>query len=388
MSKTGEQRIVVVGGGLVGAAAALGLAALGRNVTLIDRQRPQVNAGELGVDIRNVALNPRSQTLLDSLGVWQLERVAPYKRMLVWEERGTASVEFQAQELGRSELGWLVEVSPLLNRLWTSFGDRVDVLEGRVDALEVDESVRLQLDDERIVVCDLLVAADGGQSVIRRGLGIAVDERPVNQMALASVIRTSGSHLDTAWQRFLRGGPLALLPSIAPDLLSIVWTGSVAETKRRVELTEQEFCRVITRASESRLGEVLAVDARISFPLTQQHVAEPVIGGQVVFIGDAARVVHPLAGLGVNLGFEDVSALLAIVGGADNLCSPNAWRRFSRERSLRAKTLIHALEGLNRLYRRQDPGMGLVRNLGMRWVDKASGVKHQIMREAMGLGRL
>ncbi|NKC00361.1 MAG: FAD-dependent oxidoreductase [Pseudomonadales bacterium] len=386
MNKTKEQRIVVVGGGLVGAATVLGLAAHGREVTLIDRKRPEVSAGKLGADIRNVALNPRSQSLLENLDVWTLERVVPYKHMVVWEERGTARVTFNAQELGRSELGWLIEVSPLLTRMWAAFGDRVTLIEGGVEALDVDDAVTLQLDGDRTTVCDLLIAADGGQSAIRRGLGVGVDERPVDQMALATVVRTSLSHRDTAWQRFLRDGPLALLPSIEPDLVSIVWTGSVAETKRRVELTDTEFCRLLTQASESRLGDVIAVDTRVSFPLTQQHVTDPVMGSQVVFIGDAARVIHPLAGLGVNLGFEDVSALLAIAEKTDNLCRPDVWRRFSRERAFRAKTMIRILEGLNRLYGAQDPGIGLIRNLGVRWVDNVSGVKHQIMREAMGLG--
>lgn len=385
---TAAPKIGVVGGGLVGAATALGLAQRGFAVTLIDPAQPRLEQGRLGVDIRNVALNPRSKKLLDELQVWSGERVVPYRRMYVWEERGSANLEFCASEIGRSELGWLVEMSPLLGRLREALADKVEFNSKAVAGVSSGaHGVVVQLEGGRELPFDFLFASDGGHSVVRREMGIRLIEHPVDQMALATIVRINGVHENTAWQRFLTDGPLALLPSIGPDLVSVVWSGSRAKTEARLGLSDIDFCAEMTRVSESFLGTVVAVDRRVAFPLTQQYVPHP-FKDNVLVLGDAARVVHPLAGLGVNLGFEDVQAVLEIAGSGANLGRAQAWRSFVRARTLRARSMIRLLGGLNAVYGATDPGLGLLRNVGVRWINKAGPIKHQIMREAMGIGQL
>jgi ubiquinone biosynthesis UbiH/UbiF/VisC/COQ6 family hydroxylase len=380
--------IGVVGGGLVGAATALGLARKGFAVTLIDRAEPRVERSRLGADIRNVALNPRSRMLLEDLDVWPDQSAVPYRKMHVWEERGSASLEFCAWEVGRTELGWLVEMSPLLCGIWDALADTVALNFSVVEGISKSaHGVTLGLEGGQALDFDFLIASDGGQSRVRQDMGFKLSERPVDQLALATVVRLNGTHESTAWQRFLVDGPLALLPSTRPDLASIVWSGPRTKTHARLQLSDEDFCAEITRLSESRLGEVVAVDRRVAFPLTQQYAPQP-FRDNVLLIGDAAHVVHPLAGLGVNLGFEDVGAVLAIAGSGANLSRPSTWRSFVRARTLRARSMIRLLGSLNALYGAKDPGVGLLRNLGMRWVNRAGPLKHQIMREAMGIGHL
>lgn len=381
-------KIGVVGGGLVGAATALGLARKGFAVTLIDRAEPRIERSRLGADIRNVALNPRSRMLLEDLDVWPDEYAVPYRKMHVWEERGSASLEFCAWEVGRTELGWLVEMSPLLRGMWDALADTVALKFAVVQGIsKAAHGVSLGLEGEQALNFDFLIASDGSQSRVRQGMGFKLSEHPLDQLALATVVRLNGAHESTAWQRFLADGPLALLPSIRPDLVSIVWSGPRGKTQARLELSDEAFCAEITRLSESRLGTVVAVDKRVAFPLTQQYAPQP-FRDHVLLIGDAAHVVHPLAGLGVNLGFEDVGAVLAIAGRGANLSRSSTWRSFVRSRTLRARSMIRLLGGLNALYGTKDPGVGWLRNVGMRWVNRADLLKHQIMREAMGIGQL
>lgn len=380
-----RERVLVVGAGPVGATAALKLAELGFDVTVVDRREPVKSKGKLGADIRNFAVNPRSHALLTSVINWPEEAAVPYQHMVVWEERGTSAIRFHAEDLGASELGWLIEMSPLSIALWEALEDKVRVIKGSVTGLEEGYVI---LESGERVESDLIIAADGAQSKIRSLLDVEVREHPVDQHALATVVRTECSHQSTAWQRFLIDGPVALLPSIEENLVSIVWSGSKEETERRLNLSDEAFCQTLTRASESRLGEILAVDSRASFPLTQRFMPNAVIDGRIVFIGDAARVVHPLAGLGVNLGFEDVEALLEVAKTPGSLCRPERWRKYVRGRRTRSEAMIRTLGALKTFYGTNDPGLGVVRNVGVKLLNHTPGIKHQIMREAMGLGPL
>ena len=384
-----RERITVVGAGPVGASAALKLADLGFDVTIIDRAQPKPSKGKLGVDIRNFALNPRSYGLLNSVIEWPEAAAIAYRRMVVWEERGTSSIEFRADDLGAPELGWLIEMSPLSVALWHELqrgqDAKVRTVMGNVTGVAPGQVV---LENGERIESDLIIAADGGQSKVRSLLDVEIKEYPVDQHALATVVRTELPHQATAWQRFLVDGPVALLPSIENDLVSIVWSGAKTKTQERLEASDEAFCESLTRASESRLGKILEVDDRTSFPLTQRFMPNPVIDNQIVFIGDAARVVHPLAGLGVNLGFEDVEALLAVVKTPGNLCRPELWRKYVRGRRTRSETMIRTLGTLKQIYGANNPALGVVRNMGVNFLNQAPGIKNQIMREAMGLGPL
>jgi ubiquinone biosynthesis UbiH/UbiF/VisC/COQ6 family hydroxylase len=394
VTATERSSVAVVGGGLVGATLALALAQQGFAVTLVDRDHPKVMRGELGIDIRNVALSPASQKLLQQVDIWREVTSAPYHHMCVWEEWGSGQIEFDAADVGRSELGWLVEMSPLVCAAWSKIEQAspttpIDIVLGNVIKVEPGaHAVQLHVEGQPTLSVDFLLAADGAQSVVRQQMSLPVIELPVAQVALATVVQTEHSHQHTAWQRFLIDGPLALLPSPDEHVCSVVWSQSEAKAQARLQLGEQAFCDEIGFAIEHRLGKVLAVDKRIVFPLTQQRVKHCAPHPRVLFVGDAMRVIHPLAGQGVNLGLEDVSGVLAVTARQPDLGAPGIWTRFARQRQVRSQMMMRTMATLQNIYANDNPAMSLLRNMGVSTFNAMTGLKRQVMREAMGLGRL
>ncbi len=386
--------VAVVGGGLIGALAALGIARAGRGVTLLERREPHRQRGRLGVDIRNVAVSPASRELLQSVAVWEALTPAAYGRMEVWEERGTSAMRFDAAEVGRAELGWILESSQVVRSLW-------DALERHPNArLEVGAelgglrlaSTHAVLDTDRgELEARLVVAADGGRSRVRELLSVPAQEAPTGHHALATVVRTERGHAGTCLQRFLLDGPLALLPTGDPHLSSVVWSQPAAEAERRSGLAESAFCAELERCLEARFGAVEAADDRVVFPLVQMLVSTFNPHHRVLLIGDAARVVHPLAGMGANIGFEDVRDLLAELAGLDvdqDAGAPGIWRRFARQRRLRSQMVLALMSGFRRAYGAGGPLAHWLRNTGVAWLDRAEPLKVQIMKEALGVGPL
>ena len=400
--------LAVVGAGLVGATAALLLAKRGYKVTLIDRQEPQPGPVGLGMDIRNVALSPASAELIKSIGVWPEAFAAAYDKMKIWEQWGVNDLLFDAADVDRSTLGWIVQVAPLLEGLWRQVRAKMEedaqfnVVLGQVLRIKTpllrgqlheryDKKVTLaiqQQDDVKHVVVDLIIAADGAESVVRKSLGVPATLIPTGQMALTTIVRTENNHQNTAWQKFLVEGPLALLPANDAHLCSVVWSQSEAACQRRLALTDEAFCRELEHAFESRLGKVKAVAQRQAFPLRQQLAETAMPHPRVVLIGDALRVVHPLAGLGVNLGFEDIAALLKIIQANPHFLfdDPSAGlNKFARQRHLRSESMLRALDALKRLYAQDQPAVSWLRNVGVGFFNKQLWLKRQVIREAMGL---
>ena len=385
--------VAVAGGGPVGAAAALSLADRGYAVTLVDQHRPQPGPSAFGMDIRNVALSPRSAELLKQIDSWP-EQAAAYEKMCVWEERGTSRLTFDAAGAGCGELGWLVEVAPLLARLWQRLEahPNITLVFGSVtDVAATDQRVTLSLDqggETLALSADFLIASDGAKSAVRDALKVEVRQWPTGQMAVTTLVRTERPHQATAWQRFLLDGPLALLPSMDPLLCSVVWSQSEQQAAERLTLSDTEFCSVLTRASEACLGDIQDAAPRQAFPLNQQLAATASPHRRVLLLGDALRVVHPLAGLGVNLGFEDLSELLSIAKPNVDLGQPGLWDKFARQRLLRSEIMLRSLDGLKRLYGNPDPWIGWLRNAGVGWFGRRQWLQRKAIEEATGLRHL
>jgi 2-polyprenylphenol 6-hydroxylase len=169
----------------------------------------------------------------------------------------------------------------------------------------------------------------------------------------------------------------------------VVWSQTPESAERRAALGDAAFCAELGRAVQGRLGNVEDVDRRILFPLWQQLAASFNPHPRVLLIGDAARVLHPLAGLGANVGFEDVRELLAVLEnlpGAGDLGAPGLWRAYDRRRMMRARLMLRLMDTLRQVYARGDPFSQWLRNLGIGWLNQAGPIKRQIMKEAMGLG--
>jgi len=384
--------VVVVGGGVVGAACALALAGLDLEVTLVEAAEA-ARWSPAQPDLRVFAFAPDNAALLDGFGTWRdvLDaRAQPYRRMRVWDAAGGGELAFDADAVGRRELGWIVENGLLVDRLWAALARAgVEVrTPARVEGLEQDAAgVRLRLDDGSRVEARVAIAADGAGSTLRRLAGGEVSRHDYGQRGVVAFIETERPHEDTAWQRFLPTGPLAVLP-FAEGRSSIVWTLPDARADEVLALDDDGFARELTRAFDTRLGTMRAVSKRVAFPLRRQLVQSQV-HGRVLVVGDAAHVVHPLAGQGVNLGLRDVAALRDAVSAARarnaDWTAPHRLARWARVRASENALAAHAYDGINRLFSSDGMHRTLLRGPLLGLAGRLPGVAHALWRRAAGI---
>ncbi|HET7359276.1 MAG TPA: FAD-dependent monooxygenase, partial [Rhodanobacteraceae bacterium] len=339
---------------MVGAATALALARAGFATALVEaREPPPWQAGD-APDLRVVALAPSSVALLRELGAWEAiagARACAYRHMHVWDAESGAVLDFDAAADGRAALGWIVENRLVQHVLWRALetaGVRrlcpatvagFGVRDGHVQLELVPAAAGM----DATVAARLLVAADGAASPLRELAGIGTRGRDYAQRAVVAHVATERPHAATAWQRFLPGGPIALLP-LADGRSSIVWTLPEAEARRVLALDDTAFCAEVGVASDFRLGRVTATTPPAAFSLKNQ-LAERYQHACLVLLGDAAHSVHPLAGQGVNLGLRDVvelrDTLAAARDAGRDFAAAHVLRRYARRR--RSANMLDAL---------------------------------------------
>ena len=358
MSRRMQRDAIVVGGGVVGAACALALADAGLQVALVEAGK-QAHWSREEPDLRVFAFAPDNAALLDSLGVWKdilATRAQPYRHMRVWDAAGGGELHFDADALARRELGWIIEHDLLADRLWAA-ASRAGVEHWQpasVNGLEQrDDGVRLTLESGETLDARIAIAADGANSTLRALAGIQAPTHDYDQRGVVAYVETEMPHQLTAWQRFLPGGPLALLPVDADRRSSIVWSLPDDEAQRILLLDDEAFGIALTNALGARLGATQPVSRRAAFPLRRQ-LAKTQVEGRVLVLGDAAHVVHPLAGQGVNLGLRDVAALRDSVREAKRLGrdfdAPHRLQRWARARRSDNVVSTLAFETINRVY--------------------------------------
>lgn len=384
---------VVVGAGPVALATALGLRQAGRAVVLLVDQAPSPFVASNEVDLRVYALAPDVLDLLDRLGVLggiRATRACAYRTMQVWDAGSSARLHFAAAEYGWPELGLIVEHALLVDQLWQALGTAgVDV---RVTGRERVEWEPAGADGSWFLPAQglrtrLLLAADGAQSALRAAAGIRAAEHAYGQDGLVAHVRFEQPHQDTAWQRFLPDGTLALLP-LADGRCSIVWSLPAAAAQRRRELPAAAFLDELGAAVEGRLGRALESSARRTVPL-RRLLAERYVCAPVVLLGDAAHVAHPLAGQGLNLGLRDVDLLLRqlVRVSAGELPLERALAAWERERRSENTLAVRAFEALDTLFRARGP-LAALRGVGVNLVNRFGPAKALFAQLAAGrLGR-
>lgn len=392
--------VLVIGAGMVGAAAACLLARAGYRVCVLEAGDPPAFEPEKPVGLRVSAISPGSARIVAEAGAWrQVEsrRHCPYRRMRVEDRAGGPAIEFTAGEFGLERLGTIVENDLLQWALWESLQSLAGiepVCPAAIASLELlsgDPAVRLT--NGRTFRPRLVVGADGGHSAVRGALGIDEDIVNYGQKAVVAVVATERPNAGLAWQRFGAGGPLAFLP-LADGGSSIVWTRPAAEADRLLALDDETFRATLDEAAASRgssghgFGSVTATGPRAAFPLTLR-LAKRYAAGRCVLIGDAAHVVHPLAGQGVNIGFLDAAALVeTLLRGQTAGGDPGDEQRlaaFARWRHSEAGIMARGIHGLHTLFLPES--LGPLRRLGLGVVRRSWLLREQFIRRAAGLNR-
>jgi 2-polyprenylphenol 6-hydroxylase len=397
--------VTVVGAGIAGSALAVALSGNGLSVLLLEAQPLPVSApepapGVAGFDARVSALTPRSQALLDQLGVWPAivgQRLCPYTHMTVWDAEGTGMIEFDCGEVDAPVLGHIVENRVIVSALVEQVRRCPDItllnpvrLSGCL-ALEVG-GYSVELDNGTAITTDLLVAADGALSKVREMLDFKTREWDYGHKAIVTTVQLENAHQGTAWQRFLPSGPLAFLPlpgASGEHYCSIVWSVDEERADDLMALDTAAFCEQLQLAFEARLGRVVTCSERFSFPLRQRHAVDYVQSG-IALVGDAAHTIHPLAGQGINLGLADVlvlaEELVAESARGGNPGSLGSLKRYQRRRKGENLAMMAAMDGFKYLFAQRALPIRWLRNAGMRSIGRAGTIKKQLMRHAMGLG--
>jgi 2-octaprenylphenol hydroxylase len=390
-----ETDILVVGGGMVGAAFACACLGKGWRIALVETREPQHSwpAGE--VDLRVSALNRASQRILERLGAW--DRIAqlgasPYREMHVWDAVGGGSIHFDSAELGESDLGHIVENRAVQLALWECLKSSDDVTlhcPAVLDDIKLTtDAALLDLKDGQRIGARLLVGADGRDSRVRGRAGIATRGWLYDQQAIVANVQTEEWHRETAWQRFLPTGPLAFLP-LLDGRCSIVWSATASRADEVLGLGEADFRLQLEEAIDGRLGAIGEIGPRAAFELRMQH-AEQYVKPRLALVGDAAHAVHPLAGQGVNLGFLDAAALAAALDEARDsrrdIGGLRTLRRYERARRGDNILMLAAMDGFKRLFSNEVAPLAIARSAGLSMVDRLAPIKHLFMRHALGLG--
>ncbi|NCX93551.1 MAG: hypothetical protein EBX40_02620 [Gammaproteobacteria bacterium] len=304
--------VVIVGGGLLGLTAALAFSKLPLKVGLISAQ----SLDKLSIDhldLRVSAIHQGSEAFLKKLNIFQqlpADRMGVFERIFVWEEMGKEHIDFSAHENRQEVLGHIIENNVMQFELYRALkASAVSLQEATCTEIEpIAYGWKVQLSQGEAWETQLLVGADGAHSFVRQAAGMSTKPVVYGQDAIIATVNVQHPHANTAYQRFLKTGPLAFLPLTLPHQCSIVWTLPTLEADQKMALSEKDFNEAMTQALAEKLGQVSLASKRLKFPLMHHHASTYVAPG-LALVGDAAHVIHPLAGLGANLGFADVEAL-------------------------------------------------------------------------------
>ena len=382
--------VAVVGAGVVGLAAALGCAQLGLRTTLVG---PPARAGARPrgeFDARIYALAPASVVLLERLRVWQAvdaTRVEPVARMQVYGDDG-AELRFDAYAAAVERLATIVEEAALLQALEAGAGFTAGLsrVTPAFDTLRTDEaSARLMLADGAVIDARLVIAADGANSAVRAAAGLHAESMAYEQTAIVANLAAARPHDRVAFQWFTEEGVVALLP-LPGQMVSLVWSAPDAVAAQLLALSDDAFATRVTARTVDRLGALALRGSRHSFALrrlTVDRLAAP----RLVLVGDAAHVVHPLAGQGLNLGLQDVSEVLGVLAAREafrDIGDEALLRRYARARAEPVALMRLTTDGLSRLFGQRSSSVRGLRNAGMSLVDRVAPLKNALIRHALG----
>jgi 2-octaprenyl-6-methoxyphenol hydroxylase len=384
--------LVVVGGGLVGLSLGIACAQAGLETLVIDREDPAVMLAQ-SYDGRASAIAYGSQQALSALGIWAMvaSEAAPILEIRVADDSAPWFLHYDHREVGEHPLGWIVE-NPVLRRALLA---RIQALPRLKHAapqsvVEVERGAAgalVRLADGGTIRARLVAAADGKASPLRQAAGIRTIEWSYPQTGIVTTVQHEAPHRGVAVEHFLPAGPFAILP-LTGNRSSLVWTERADLAPRLMAMGAADFADELRRRFGDFLGVVEPVGPRWSYPLAFLH-AEHYAAPRLALVGDAAHVIHPIAGQGLNLGLRDVAALAEVLIDARRLGldigEADVLRRYERWRAVDNWMLSAVTDSLNRLFSNAVPPVKLVRDLGLAAVNQVPPLKRLFMRHAMGV---
>ena len=374
---------------MVGAAICCALADSDLTIRLLEAKLPAYTVGK-EYDLRVSAISRSSQKLLKRLGVWDFiasTRICPYRRMHVWEEASDAAVHFDSAELQEPALGHIIENELIRQALFRKIStyENVSILND-VDIAWTDFSpstASIGTRSGKVLKSRLVIGADGAASKVRDWAGIGVNENDTGHYALVASVAITGSHQQTAWQKFLNTGPLAFLP-LADGKCSIVWSTGQKQALKLAAMDSSSFLEQINqKIVDAPFAPVVSVSKRLTFPLIQRH-ATAYHRHNVVLIGDAAHTIHPLAGQGINLGLADVKELAKILlANKRAIGSEYILAEYERTRRTKNWLMLQSMRVFKEVFSLSNRGVGIMRSLGMKIFNGSDLAKKVIMQKAM-----
>lgn len=396
--------VVVVGGGIAGKAYALGLAQLGLKTIEIAPNLGQSIASPQGTQWgqRIYAFSPSTQKLLAHLQVWDAidhSRLQPVRDMRIYGDRGEKNdqLHLSSFEAGTPQLAWIGESNLIEHTLdqASRFQNKLERISDVVEKIHVDaDGSTLHLKNGDSIRAQLVIAADGANSPIRKELGISASEESYSQSAVVANWLCTYPHLETAFQWFLPGGDIVAMLPLPGKQVSMVWSTSPERAADLLKLDQAQWLDQFTSIANGvilkQLGELTLNSIPAAYPLRKiraKRFIGPESSPKVVLIGDAAHVMHPLAGQGLNLGLRDVAVLLNILGKRESFRSPSdivLLRRYERQRQGDTSALLWVTDKLKKLFSASNNTERQLRNWGLGLVNKSHFIKQRLIERALG----
>ena len=404
LAKIRSVDVVVVGGGIAGKACALGLAQLGLNTIEIAPDLGQTVAAPQGLQWgqRIYAFSPGTQKLLAHLQIWDAldhSRMQSVRDMQIYGDRGEKNdqLHLSAFEAGVPQLAWIGESNLIEHTLdqASRFQNKLERITDVIEKIEVDANGgTLHLKNGGAIRAQLIIAADGANSPIRSELGIAASEENYSQSAVVANWTCTYPHLETAFQWFLPGGDIVAMLPLPGKQVSMVWSTSPEHAADLLKMDQAQwqdrFASIANGAIGKQLGELTLNSTPVAFPLRKiqaKRLIGPASVPKVVLIGDAAHVMHPLAGQGLNLGLRDVAVLLNILGKRESFRLPGdavLLRRYERQRQGDTSALLWVTDKLKKLFSASSNTERQLRNWGLGLVNKSHFIKQRLIERALG----
>ena len=395
--------IAIAGGGIVGLISAILLrksrAFSESDIYIVEKNEKKRFIARKDIDIRVSAISAGSIQILKKINVWDKliqERIFRYSNMCVWDGgdsiEGDSRIDFSSDQYGYRELGYIIENFQLQTRL-IELAESLDVkilFDSEIESishLNSSDKISIGMINSGSLEVDLLVGADGSESKTRQLMNLNVRKHNYSQSALITNVECEKNHCNTAFQRFLKHGPIALLP-LGEKRSSIVWSTSPEEATFASKLSNEKLSSLLSEKSDHVLGELKVISEKAIYPLIYQH-SKKYIEKNFVVVGDAAHTIHPLAGQGINLGIADAIELTGVL--EDSIMKGGyigdipTLRAYERSRKSSNTLMLNFVHILNKLFSSRYITIINMRKIGMKIFNKTKLIKHQAIKTALGV---